>query len=106
MFARKIHIHLKPNSSAAFTAQIENETLPALRKQAGFQGELTFLAPDKKEAFGISLWDTKDHAETYGRTGYADVMKNLNKFIDGTPKVDSYEVANSTFHKVAAAVAV
>lgn len=32
---------LKPNSSVAFTKQIENETTPTLRKQKGFQGELS-----------------------------------------------------------------
>jgi hypothetical protein len=34
-----------------------------------------------------------------------EVMKNLNKFVDGTPKVQTYEVANSTFHQIAATVA-
>ena len=34
-----------------------------------------------------------------------EVMKTLSKFVEGTPKVQTYEVANSTFHKIAAAVA-
>ena len=105
MFARNVSIHLKPNSSVAFTQQIENETIPTLRKQAGFQGELTFLASGGAEAVAISLWDSKEHAEAYARTGYSEVLKNLNKFIEGTPRVQTYEVANSTFHKVAATVA-
>jgi hypothetical protein len=33
-------------------------------------------------------------------------MKNLNKFVEGAPKVQTYEVANSTFHNIAATVAV
>jgi hypothetical protein len=106
MFARNVSIHLKPDSSVAFTKQIENETIPTLRKQAGFQGELTFLAPGGMEAVGISLWDNKENADAYARTGYPEVMKNLNKFIEGTPKVQTCEVANSTFHKIAATVAV
>jgi len=59
MFARNVSIHLKPNSSVAFIKQIENETVPTLRKQEGFQGELTFLAPGGMEAVAISLWDKK-----------------------------------------------
>jgi heme-degrading monooxygenase HmoA len=106
MFARNVSIHLKPNSSAAFTKLIENETLPTLRKQAGFQGELTFLAPGGTEAVGISFWDNKENADAYARTGYPEVMKNLNKFVEGTPNVRTYEVANSTFHNIAATVAV
>jgi hypothetical protein len=106
MFARSVSIHLKPNSSAAFTKQMENETIPTLRRQAGFQGELTFVAPGGTEAVGISLWDNKENAEAYGRTGYPEVMKNLNKFVEGTPNVRTYEVSNSTFHNIAATVAV
>ena len=105
MFARNVSIHLRPNSSAAFTKQIETETLPTLRKQAGFQGELTFLTPGGTEAVGISLWDNKEDADAYARTGYPEVMKNLNNFVEGTPKVQTYEVANSTFHKIVATVA-
>ena len=105
MFARNVSIHLKPNSSAAFTKQIENETIPTLRKQKGFQGEITFLAPGGAEAVGISLWDTKENAEAYGKNGYPEVMKNLNKFFEGSPRVQTYEVANSTFHKISATVA-
>ena len=105
MFARTVSIHLKPNSSAAFTKQIENETIPTLRKQKGFQGEITFLAPGGAEAVGISLWDKKENADAYARDSYPEVMKSLNKFVEGTPKVQTYEVANSTFHQIAATVA-
>jgi hypothetical protein len=105
MFARNVSIHLKPNSSVAFTKQIEDEIIPTLRKQAGFQGELTFLTPGGAEAVGISLWDNKENADAYARTGYPEVMKNLNKFVEGTPKVQTYEVANSTFDKIVATVA-
>ena len=105
MFARSVSIHLKPNSSAAFTKQIEAETIPTLRKQEGFQGELTFLAPGGTEAFAISLWDKNGNADAYANTGYPEVLKNLNKFVEGTPKVQTYEVANSTFHNIAATAA-
>ena len=48
--------------------------------------------------------DNKENADAYARTGYPEVMKNLNKFVEGTPKVQTYEVANSTFDKIAATV--
>jgi hypothetical protein len=102
MFARNVSVHLKPNSSAAFTRLIENETIPMLRKHQGFQGELTFLAAGGAEAVGISLWDKKENADAYARDGYPEVMKNLNKFVEGAPKVQTYEVSNSSFHKIAA----
>jgi hypothetical protein len=59
MFARSISIHLKPNSVAELTQLIEKETLPLLRKQKGFQDEMTFVVPGA-EAVGISLGSEKE----------------------------------------------
>jgi len=106
MFARSISIRLKPNSVAEFTRLIENESLPVLRNQKGFKDELTFVLPGGAEALGISLWDTKENAEAYGRDSYAGVLKTLGKVVEGTPQVRSYEVCNSTFHNIAAQVVV
>ena len=105
MFARKVSMHLKPNSVAELTQKLEKEVLPLLRKQKGFKDEITFVATGGKEAFGISLWDKAESAETYNRGTYAEVAKILATVIEGTPQVETYEVANSTFHKIAAAVA-
>src|ERR1700680_1211460 len=86
-------------------AGIQTETIPMLRKHKGFQGELTFVAPGGAEAVGISLWDEKQNVEAYAKDGYPEVMKNLNKFVEGTPRVQTYDVANSTFAPIAATVA-
>ena len=104
MFARKVSMHLK-GSVPEFTQTLEREVIPLLRKQKGFRDEITFVVPGGKEAFGISLWDQAENAESYNRGAYADVAKSLAKVIDGTPQVETYEVANSTFHKIAAAIA-
>jgi len=104
MFARKVSMHLK-GSVPEFTQTLEREVIPLLRKQKGFQDEITFVAPGGKEAFGISLWDRAEKAETYNRETYAEVAKAMAKVIDGPPQVETYEVANSTFHKIAAAAA-
>ena len=106
MFARKVYMHLKPNSVTELTQRLEKEIIPLLRKQKGFQDEITFVAPSGTEAFGISLWENKENAEAYNRGSYTEVAKILATVIDGTPQVETFNVANSTFHKVAAAVAV
>jgi len=106
MFARSISIRLKPNSVAEFSQLIEKESLPMLRKQKGFQDEITFVVPGGMEAVGISLWDNKENAEAYSRDAYTGVLKTLGKVVEGTPQVRTYEVSNSTFHNIAAQVAV
>ena len=105
MFARNVSMHLKPNSLAEFTRTVENEIIPLLRKQKGFQDEITFVAPGGLEVVGISLWDQKENADAYNRGTYPEVQKSLAKVVEGTPQIQTYEVSNSTFHKIAARVA-
>ncbi|MBI3406678.1 MAG: hypothetical protein HY046_14590, partial [Acidobacteria bacterium] len=69
----------------------------------GFQDEITFVASGGHYAFGISLWDSKENAEAYNSGSYAEVTKVLSKFIEGNPKVETFDVTNSTFHKIAVA---
>ena len=105
MFARRVYMHLKPNSVAEFTQRLEKDIVPLLRKQKGFQDEITFVGHSGREAFAISLWDTAENAEAYNRGTYPEVTKFLTTVVDGSPQVETYDVANSTFHKIAAAVA-
>ena len=103
MFARRVYLHLKPNSVAELTQRLEKEIIPLLRKQKGFQDEITFVSKGGKEAFGISLWDNAENAEAYNRGTYPEVAKLLSGVVEGNPQVETLKVANSTFHKIAAA---
>ncbi|MBI3895900.1 MAG: hypothetical protein HY313_08200 [Acidobacteria bacterium] len=105
MVARNVSMHLKPNSIGEFSRTIEKEIIPLLRKQKGFQDEITFIASSGSEAIEISLWDEKENAEAYDRGTYPQVLKTLAKVMEGTPWVQTYEVSNSTFHKIAVPVA-
>jgi hypothetical protein len=102
MFARNVHLHLKPNSASQFTETLEKDVLPMLRKQEGFRDEVAFLVPNGTEAYAISFWESKEKAEAYGRTAYPQVLTALAKVIDRTPELQGCEVLNSTIHKIAA----
>ena len=93
---------ISPGRAAEFTQLIDKDVIPVLRKQKGFQDEIAFVAQGGAEAVGISMWDLKENAETYGRGAYAGVLKTLEQVVEGTPRVKTYEVSNSTFHKIAA----
>ena len=102
MFARSVSMHLKANNVAQFNSTFESEVLPLLRKQKGFKDELVLISSNGTDVTGISLWDQKDNAEAYHRDNYPEVQRILSKVIEGTPQVQTYEVASSTFHKIAA----
>jgi heme-degrading monooxygenase HmoA len=105
MFARNVSIHLKSNMLSDYTRTFEKEVLPLLRKQNGFKDEITFASSGSTEVTAISLWDNKASAEAYNTKAYPEVLKTLGKFIEGTPKVQTGEVVNSTFHKIGVGVA-
>ena len=102
MFARLVTMKLKANSATEFPRLIDNEILPLLRKQKGFRDEITFIAPERSEAVANSFWDTKEDAQAYNSTGYPELLKALAKVVEGTPTVKTFEVVNSTLHKIAA----
>ena len=105
MFARHISLHLKPNGVGEFSRTMEKEIIPVLRKQRGFQGEITFIASEGGGAVAISLWDRKEDAEAYNRATYPEVLKALAKVLEGALRIQTYEVANSTFHTTVARAA-
>jgi hypothetical protein len=104
MFTRLVSMKLKANVVPEFNRAIENEILPLLRKQPGFRDEMIYIAPERSEAVATSFWETKENCETYNRTVYPEVLKITSKFVEGTPKVETFELSSSTLHKLAAKV--
>jgi hypothetical protein len=106
MFARHMMLQLKPNLANEFPVTFEKEILPLLRRQKGFLDELLLVTPGKKEAVAISLWETKEYAETYSREVYPQIEKIVAKFIEGIPTAKKFEVEYSTCHTAAFAAKV
>jgi hypothetical protein len=105
MFARNVSINLKPNTLTEFMRTMEKEIIPLLRKQKGFQDEITLSVPGGREVLALSFWDQNKNAQAYHSSGYPEVLKILGKFLDGTPHVRTFDVVGSTLQKVAAHVA-
>jgi heme-degrading monooxygenase HmoA len=100
MFARNVHLHLKPNTTTQFTKTLENDVLPLLRKQPGFQEEVAFIGPNGTDAYAISFWESEAKAEQYSRAAYPEALKAMGVVVQGTPEVLGYEVCSSTIPKI------
>ena len=48
------------------------------------------------------MWDQKEQAQAYNGAAYPEELKELAKVVDGTPRVQTCQDANSTAHKIAA----
>ena len=92
-FARNVRFQIKNGKEQEFAGLFEKEVLPMLRKQEGFQEEVTLVNP--KGVHAISLWDNRKNAETYGTSTYPQVLAKLTTVIEGTPTVETYETAAS-----------
>jgi heme-degrading monooxygenase HmoA len=104
MYARHVSYTLTPNRREDFIKAFEKDIIPLLQKQNGFADLITLFSPDGKTSVAISLWDRKENAEAFGREVYPGALRHLAGLFEGTPEVREYEVAASTFPKVAAAL--
>lgn len=105
MFVRKVSVRLRPDAAGQFLQKIEDEIIPLLRTQKGFLDELTLLSQGGKEIYAYSFWESSEDADRYDRTAFRDVKELITGLVDGAVRVHTYMVANSTFHKIAAAAA-
>ena len=105
MFTRTVSIKLKPNTIKEFNTTLENEIVPMLRKQAGFRDEIAYSGDDNLHVTAVSLWDSKEQAEAYNTNAYPGVLKALDKFLDGAPRVRLGTVISSTSHKISVVAA-
>lgn len=92
-YARNVRFQIKGGKETEVNKVFESEVLPLLRKQEGFVEEVTLVGP--KGANFISLWDNRENAETYKTAIYPQVLAKLTPLIEGTPTVDTYDVASS-----------
>lgn len=102
MYSRNVNMKLRANSASEFARTLEKDIIPLLRNQKGFQNEISFVAPERNEAVAISFWDKKENAEAYNREKYPEILKALSKVVEGTPRVETFAVANSTSDEITA----
>lgn len=60
------------------------------------------VSSDGKQTIAITFWDRREDADAYGRERFQDAVRCLEKHLDGTPVVTTYDVTNSTAHAITA----
>jgi heme-degrading monooxygenase HmoA len=105
MYTRRLVMNLRPESAQELTRVTEAEIIPLLRRQKGFRDVVTSIAPERSQAASDSYWETKEDAEEYHRAGHQESLKSLVNVVVGLPRVETFEISNSTFHEIAAKAA-
>ena len=97
-YARRVDFTLKSGQEREFNKIFESKIIPILEKQKGFQDELVLTSG--RQVTAISVWDTRQNAETYDMKAYPNVLESLKPFFETTPNVQPFEVTFATHHAV------
>ena len=100
MYARTVPMSVKAGAVEAFTELIESEIVPLVRNLRGFQDALTLIVPGGREAIGVSVWSRRMDADRYGRCTEKEVMNRLALLLDDFGTAKTFQLSNSTFHKI------
>lgn len=94
MFARvtQLEIDTVRTSVDEALAMFEADVLPILRSQPGYRG-VYVLSTNTGSGMLISFWDTAEHANAEGESGfYADVLSKYVTLFKSPPGRERYEV--------------
>jgi heme-degrading monooxygenase HmoA len=103
MFTRVVTITTKTGKARELSRTINDKVLPLLKSQQGFVDEIVLVSEQNPERMlAVSFWREKDDAERYNREGFPAVNEIIRNLIEGAPKVETFDLEQSTVHKVAA----
>ena len=93
MFARHIEVKIKPDKLREFKSLFDREIRSILRRQPGFMGTIERVhESDREHILTITLWNSKADAEAYHVKEFPQIMEITRPLLDGTPRVDYYNV--------------
>ena len=103
MFTRIVECTVKPEKRNELLQRLRNEILPLLQKQPGFVDEVGLVSEhDPERMVAISFWKTREDAERYHRDNFPRVQDIVKSYLEGSMKVETYNVEESTIHRIAA----
>jgi quinol monooxygenase YgiN len=101
MFTRVVEIKCKAGKVNEVSSIASENVLPILKKQLGFQGEITLVSPaDPSRMRSLSFWDEREDSERYQREQFPQIAEMLRPLCEGEPLVSTFEVSTSTIHDI------
>lgn len=103
MFTRIVEITTKPGKARELSRTINDKVLALLKNQPGFMDEMTLISDQKPDRLlALSFWKSKEDAERYNREGFAKVNDLIREHIQGIPRVETFDLEQSTVHNITA----
>jgi quinol monooxygenase YgiN len=103
MFARIVESTVRIDKRDEMQQRLRTEILALLQKQPGFVDEVSLLSDhDAEHMVAISFWKTREDAERHHRENFSRIQDMVKPYLKGPIKVETYNVEESTIHRIAA----
>ena len=106
MFTRVVEVTNKPGQAREHSRTIHDKAITILKSQPGFVDELVLISEENPDQIlALSFWKSREDADKYNREQYAKVTDLIQALCQGPPKVRTFNVDESTVHRIAAGMA-
>ena len=103
MFTRVVEVTTKPGKAKELSRTIHDRVLTTLKNQPGFLDEILLISEENPDQIlALSFWASSKDAETYNREHFPKITELIQTLSAGPPKVRTFNVDESTVHKIAA----
>ncbi|MGI0090108.1 MAG: antibiotic biosynthesis monooxygenase family protein [Nitrososphaerales archaeon] len=98
-YARSITLAVKGENIEDFLSAVRRTIAPSVKKQKGARRHYLMRSPtNEREFVSITLWNTKEDADEYQKSGsYSTNVEAVRNFLDTEPVLSEYEVV---FHDI------
>jgi quinol monooxygenase YgiN len=103
MFTRVVEITSKPGKARELSHTISDKVLTILKNQTGFVDEVLLISEDNPDQIlALSFWKTSEDAQKYNREQFPKITELIKNLTEGPPQVRTFNVEQSTVHKIGA----
>jgi heme-degrading monooxygenase HmoA len=101
MFTRVVEVNAKPGKARDLSRTINDKVLNILKSQPGFVDEIVLISEQNQDQIlALSFWRTREEAEKYNRDQFPKVTELIQSLTTSPPEVRTFEVEQSTVHKI------
>ena len=102
MFTRVVEVTCKPGKAREVSRTINDKVVSILKNQPGFVDEFVLISDQNPDSIlALSFWQSKSDADRYNREQFPKVTELIQNLIEGQPQVRTFNVEQSTVHKIA-----
>ena len=103
MFTRVVEVTTKNGKAHEVCQLVQEKILPILQSQRGFVDEVTLVSTaNPNRILALSFWKTREDAQQYQQQQFQTVNNLIRSQLESDPRIETYDLENSTMHKIAA----